>query len=373
MKSSGPLVSVVVPAFNAEATLARTLASVLRQSHQTLELLVVDDGSTDRTAQIAADLAQADPRLRVIRKENGGVASARNAALAEARGNYIAWLDADDLWHPDKLARQLACLAASGELPAFVYSGYRMIDADDVIIPAHRPLSDLSGDTLCLQMATNFFSNVSSVLTRTSFVRALGGHDIRLRGWGVEGAEDLLMQLRLMRFGPALCCREALVGYRMHQANMSRAYSRAAASNLRVLRMVAREYPAVPAWVRDLACARVVGFVPLIALAGSPIAALRLFLELMQGQPAATAAMGLRVLMHGLRHGRGAGGAVDPALGQDFASADPRTAIWAAPILLSPSHERRLRDADQQVGRALRRHVLSDVSVPKGIERRRHP
>ncbi|WP_167620185.1 glycosyltransferase family 2 protein [Paracoccus ravus] len=353
MTPGGPLVSVVVPAHDAEATLARTLESVMNQSHQALDVLVVDDGSRDRTSEIGAALARRDPRLRLIRTRNGGVAKARNAALSSARGEFIAWIDADDLWHPEKLARQLALYAAAETPPAFVYAGYRMIDAQDRIIPAHRPLSDLSGDTLCLQMATNFFSNISSILTRTEFVRHLGGHEPGLRAWGVEGAEDLLMQLQLMRFGPALCCREALVGYRMHATNMSRDARRAAASNLRVIEMVARDYPALPGWVVDQARARVVGFVPLIALAGHPVAALKLLARLWHEQPGATTAMALRVLRHGLRHGRGAGGKPDPALGLDFADADPTSAVWSRPMLLPPRHEMRLHEADRLVRRAL--------------------
>ena len=107
------LVSVLIPAFNAQATLLQTLQSVERQSFGDLEVIVVDDGSRDDTARIAADFAARDTRFRLVRQANAGAAAARNAALALARGEWIAPLDADDLWHPDKLARQVQCLKAA--------------------------------------------------------------------------------------------------------------------------------------------------------------------------------------------------------------------------------------------------------------------
>jgi glycosyltransferase involved in cell wall biosynthesis len=100
-------VSVLIPAHDAEATLLATLHSVQRQTFTDFEAIVVDDGSKDSTPDIAAALAATDARFRLVRQENAGVAKARNAALAIARGRWVAPLDADDLWHPEKLARQL--------------------------------------------------------------------------------------------------------------------------------------------------------------------------------------------------------------------------------------------------------------------------
>ncbi|MDF2765542.1 MAG: glycosyltransferase family 2 protein, partial [Rhodospirillales bacterium] len=104
---SGPLVSVVIPAFNAERFLARTLDSVSRQTYSALEIIVVDDGSLDGTAGIVRQQAALDPRVRLIRQENAGVAAARNRGIAESDGCFVAPLDADDLWHPQKIELQL--------------------------------------------------------------------------------------------------------------------------------------------------------------------------------------------------------------------------------------------------------------------------
>lgn len=109
-----PLVSVIVPAYNAAGYLRRCVDSVLGQTLADFELLIVDDGSTDATAAICASYAEADARVRVIRQENGGVSAARNRGLAEARGDYIAWLDSDDYFLPTALEKLYGALERHG-------------------------------------------------------------------------------------------------------------------------------------------------------------------------------------------------------------------------------------------------------------------
>src|SRR5690242_18385247 len=123
-----PLISVVVPAWNAQATLGETLASVAAQTYDKLEIIIVDDGSTDRTADVAREFCEAEPRARLIRKKNGGVASARNAGIAEAKGDWIAPIDADDLWHPTRVAKMVAAALATPKPVGFVYCWQRPID-----------------------------------------------------------------------------------------------------------------------------------------------------------------------------------------------------------------------------------------------------
>ena len=101
------LVSIAIPAHNAASTLGDTLRSVLAQTHPTLDIIVVDDGSTDNTAEVAASFGE---RVRVIRQTNAGISRSRNVSLEAARGEFIALLDADDLCEPERIAAQLKYL-----------------------------------------------------------------------------------------------------------------------------------------------------------------------------------------------------------------------------------------------------------------------
>ena len=122
-----PLVSVVMPARNAVRFIEQAIGSVLAQSHACWELVVVDDASSDGTAELVARAARADTRIRLIRLERRvGPGPARNVALADLRGAFVAFLDSDDMWLPDKLERQLRFMREHGV--AFCIHGYRMID-----------------------------------------------------------------------------------------------------------------------------------------------------------------------------------------------------------------------------------------------------
>ncbi|MBN1556346.1 MAG: glycosyltransferase family 2 protein [Phycisphaerae bacterium] len=116
-----PTVSVILPAYNAEAFIAEAVESVRAQTYTDYELIAVDDGSTDRTGEILDELAKEFPAMRVVRQANTGLAGARNAAVAAMRGTYIALLDADDLWLPEKLARCVAFLEENPHL-SIVYT-----------------------------------------------------------------------------------------------------------------------------------------------------------------------------------------------------------------------------------------------------------
>ncbi len=110
---TGPLVSCIVPVFNGEAYLGEALDSILAQTWRPLEIIVVDDGSTDGSAALAEAYGAV---VRVIKQANAGCAAARNAGLAAATGDFVAFLDADDVWHPEKLNRQMARFEARPDL-----------------------------------------------------------------------------------------------------------------------------------------------------------------------------------------------------------------------------------------------------------------
>ncbi len=108
-----PLVSVIVPTFNRADLLPQCLASALNQTHANLEVIVVDDGSTDATADVVTSFQNRDSRIKFYQQENAGVAVARNAGMQRANGEFLAFLDSDDLWEPWKISLQLACLSAA--------------------------------------------------------------------------------------------------------------------------------------------------------------------------------------------------------------------------------------------------------------------
>ena len=122
------LVSIITPAYNASATLPETITSVLAQTYPTWELLIADDCSTDMTCAVIDEWAGRDARIkRVALPQNSGPAGARNAALSQAQGRWVAFLDSDDLWLPEKLARSLDFARSQGA--ALIFTGYRRIDA----------------------------------------------------------------------------------------------------------------------------------------------------------------------------------------------------------------------------------------------------
>src|ERR1700748_2090499 len=128
---SRPLVSVCIPAYNAEKYIGQTITSVLEQSYAYLEIIVVDDGSIDHTFPVAK--AYENGRVLVLRQENKGAGAARNTALAAAKGDYIQFLDADDLLSPDKIARQVELLSDRPGIIADCSTGHFMDGSDPLI------------------------------------------------------------------------------------------------------------------------------------------------------------------------------------------------------------------------------------------------
>lgn len=132
--TSWGLVSIITPTYNCGRFIAETIESVLEQSYPDWELIISDDCSTDDTVEIVRSYQAGDPRIRYIRNErNSGAAVTRNAALREARGRWIAFLDSDDLWRPRKLERQLRFMVENGY--AFSYTQYAECDEDGVLKP----------------------------------------------------------------------------------------------------------------------------------------------------------------------------------------------------------------------------------------------
>jgi glycosyltransferase involved in cell wall biosynthesis len=214
---NAPLVSVVVPAFQAEAYLAEALDSALRQDHDAVELIVVDDGSTDRTAEIAA----AAP-VQLVRREQGGPAAARNSGLAVARGEFVTILDADDLWPPNRLSLQLAHLAANPE-QGVVLGLAEVFLSPGESRPAHDP-GFADGERVAGHPAT--------MLARREVFDVVGPFDETLRlsediDWLARSSDAGILAGRI---------EQTLLYYRIHAHNTSRHTQANHAATLRVLR-----------------------------------------------------------------------------------------------------------------------------------------
>jgi len=262
------LVSAVVPAYNAEATLAETLRSVAAQTWPALEIIVVDDGSTDGTAAIAEALARTDPRLRLIRTANRGVSAARNEGISAARGRWVAPVDADDLWHPTKIEKQMEAAARRPSAPGFVYCFSTIIDARSRP-SGYMPRYECHGRALCQHMVRNFVGNGSGLLLLREAALGVGGYDERLGQEEAIGSEDWLLQLKVARCWEVACVPEALVGYRVTGKGASTDKGRLYRSWRSIERTVREEGFEVPAEaVRWAGAARTFRYAESRALAG---------------------------------------------------------------------------------------------------------
>lgn len=213
MHSSEPLVSVVIPAYNAERTIRTTLISVLRQTASDFEVIVVDDGSTDGTSEIAGSLG--DPRVRVLHQRNAGHASARNTGIADAHGKYVAVVDADDVWLPQKLERQLAVFHSQPHVRALHASAVHVDDALRPLFIGRSPDGkNTLLDVLCFRGLPGF---MCTLMAERTCLNEVGGFDpslIILQDWDLA--------IRLAHRGELHSISEPVALYRVHANNQSK-------------------------------------------------------------------------------------------------------------------------------------------------------
>jgi hypothetical protein len=217
------LVSVAVPAFNAAETIRETIASVLNQTHRNFEIIVVDDGSEDQTSEVVASLMRTDSRIHYFHQANAGVAAARNLGIAKARGDFIATLDADDLWYPTKLTRQLERFQTSAPGTAMVYAWCCWINEGGDIVGSAPP-SQLEGNIFTQMCLGNVVISGSNALIRRDALIAAGGFDETLRSRRAQGCEDWKLYMRIAERHQIAMVPEYLVGYRMSAGSMSDDY-----------------------------------------------------------------------------------------------------------------------------------------------------
>jgi glycosyltransferase involved in cell wall biosynthesis len=226
--SENNLVSVIIPCYNGERFLEEALRSALSQSYPEVEIIVVDDGSTDNSPEIA----QRFP-VRYIRQENRGLTESRNRGVRESRGSYIVFLDADDRLKPEAieagfrmLERRPECAMAVGDHTFIAQDGSQIAGSQKECLPAHHYEALLK---------SNFIEMISSVLFRRHVYEEVGGFDTKLRV-----AEDYELYMRIARSYP-ICCHPAVVAeYRIHDTNASRNSELMLTMTLRVLKSQGR-------------------------------------------------------------------------------------------------------------------------------------
>jgi glycosyltransferase involved in cell wall biosynthesis len=201
-----PSVTVVIPTFNYARFIREAVESTLAQTLPPLEVIVVDDGSTDHTPEVMAAYAS-DPRVCYVRQENRGLSAARNAGIKAARGEFIALLDADDRWKPEKLSRQLA--EFTQEQVGLVYCGREVFDEHGTQDPDPADRSKCERALEWLTIATLFCP--SSVVMRRRCFTEQGGFDESLRK-----VEDREMWIRLAKHWRFRCVPDCLVEWRRH-------------------------------------------------------------------------------------------------------------------------------------------------------------
>jgi glycosyltransferase involved in cell wall biosynthesis len=206
-----PLVSIIMPAYNAEKTIVESIESVLRQTYKNWELIVVNDGSMDSTSAVV--WAINDERVRLIEQENGGVANARNNGINNATGEYIAFLDSDDLWVEDKLERQLGVLVCGKHKMCFAKTWCFRENSNqtsDCFVNISLDFDDRD------KILVYDFIPILTVLLAKDVLDEVGHFDETLRG-----VEDWDMWIRVLQKYDAIYLDEFLAKYRISSTGLS--------------------------------------------------------------------------------------------------------------------------------------------------------
>ena len=214
MNQSRPLVSVIIPCYRQAHFLGEAIESVLNQTYPNREIIVVDDGSPDNTADVAGRYSA----VRLIRQENQGVSAARNTGIKESRGEYLVFLDADDRLRTEALEAGVSCMAEHPE-SMLVYGRFHCMREDGT--PSPLPSDFFDGDNLYLRLLTsNCIGMVAPVMYRRVIFDEVGGFDS-----SVNRAEDYDMYLRIARLHPTHTHPKTIADYRVYETSASNDYA----------------------------------------------------------------------------------------------------------------------------------------------------
>ena len=234
-----PQISVIIPTYNAEQVILDTIKSVQQQTFSDFELIVIDDGSKDKTVELIK--AVKDERIKVLPYENGGVCVARNRGIKQARGEFISFLDHDDLWTSDKLELQLKALQQNLEAGVAYSQVVRMCDGK-VFHPSNTPL--LEGNIYPQLLVENFIGNGSNILVRREMVELVGEFDP-----ACPYTADWDYCLRLAAHSPYVVVPKSQIIYQQVSGSMS---SKVDIFDEQVLFMIEKAYRAAPEELQPL-------------------------------------------------------------------------------------------------------------------------
>lgn len=224
MNSAVPRVSAIVPVYNGEAFLEIAVESALSQTYRDLEVVIVDDGSTDRSGQIADALAARHPdRVRVIHQPNGGFCASRNTGMAAARGEFIALLDCDDAWWPRHIEACVECLDRDGRV-GMVHGAYQVMDEQGTPkeVPPGRWQTPRASAWDAIFLRQEHVMCVT-VVFRRSLIEQLGALDM---AFNRLGCEDRDLWLRIASVSELVYLPEVQAYYRVHGNNISKQQDR---------------------------------------------------------------------------------------------------------------------------------------------------
>ena len=244
MKST---VSVIIPAYNAMNFLPETLDSVLSQTFQDFEIIIVNDGSEDNIKEWGSEIT--DPRVSLISQENKGLPGARNTGITHSNGEYIAFLDADDIWEPTKLEKQVKTFELNPEL-GLVDTQVFMVDQQNNIL-YEAGTSYQEGNVLRRAIEENLIMCGSSPTVRRKCFEKVGLFDIDLRG-----AEDWHMWARIAIHYQFKIIQEPLVRYRQHPHSMSKNWQIMESATERAIEKLFQLLPSNLLWVKKRTHAR---------------------------------------------------------------------------------------------------------------------
>ena len=227
-------VSVIIPAYNSEKTLRETISSVLNQTFSNFELIVIDGGSTDSTLGIISSIH--DFRLRVFSYSNLGISASRNCGIAHSNGEFIAFLDHDDLWTPDKLELQLRALRENPQA-AVAYSWIDVIDESNQFIRSGIRVS-VTDNARTKLLVNNFLYTASNPLIRKEALIEVGGFDESL-----SGPEDWDLFLRLSSHYQFITVPHSLILFRRSAGSVSSNTSMMEAAALQVINRAFEQSP----------------------------------------------------------------------------------------------------------------------------------